>query len=143
MSAKMRAAASRPSLSVACDAGERLQRLEGEQRGRHEAHEMAERDIAVDALPAAVEDRRRQADARSSTSETGPTAARERVVFIRYLRRLRDDLPEALRLARLLAVGLHDPHALQRLRQHAAELADSLHASGRTRGGCGASAGRG
>ena len=31
--------------------------------------------------------------------------------------------PEAARLVRLLAVGLHDAHALQRLRQHAAEVA--------------------
>ena len=77
--------------------GERLQRLKGQHGGGHEAHEMAERDVAVDSLPPAVEDCRRQVRRPVIASETGPTAARERDVFMRYLSDVADDLVEALR----------------------------------------------
>ena len=125
ISAKMRAGGEQALAQRRLRRGERFQRLEGEHGGRHEAHEMAERDVAVDALPAAIEDRRRQPEAGHRLRDRAHGGARARRLH-EVFADVADDLAEALRLALLLAVGLYDAHALQRLRQHAAEIAGFL-----------------
>ncbi len=104
------------------DRRERLHRLERQQGRGHEAHELAESDVAVDPLPAAVEHAGGEAEAGQHLPQRADRGARARRLH-EILAYPPDESAQTQRFVRLLAIGLDDPHALQRLRQRAVQIA--------------------